>query len=184
MEPITINGTRIMRPSEATTLINGIQKRDNEIKLKALLFSGLRFVEAQRLYDHHGWYDGGFIRLPEMAVKKALRRQRQRYVRLSPLGREIVRNFLDCNTNLPSWQTWRENLHRWAENAHLDATGFSPKSTRKSWESWLVFYYPDRLANILLSQGHTFTTSIQHYLNMPFTEEDKRDMREFVEGWI
>ena len=184
MQPIIVNGTRILRPSEANTLIKSIAKRKHETQFKALLLSGMRYIEVQRLYDHPEWFDGGFIHLPDMAIKKAKRRQKERWVRLTPLAREVVKNFLECGSNLPSWQTWRENLHRWARNAHLDTSGLTVKTGRKSYESWLVYYYDNKLTNIVLSQGHTVLTAIQHYINMPFTEEDKRGMREFVEGWI
>ncbi|GAH15823.1 unnamed protein product, partial [marine sediment metagenome] len=57
------------------------------------------------------------------------------------------------------------------------------KTTRKTWESWLMFFYPQRAMEIALSQGHTTVTSLQHYLGMPFTEVDRVEMAQFVEGW-
>ena len=179
-----VNKTRILRPCEAISLIDSIPKRKHETQFKALLMSGMRYIEAQRLFEQPEWIDGQFIHLPAFAVKKTKRKQKERWVRLNPLGREVVKNFLELNTNLPTWQTWTENLRRWAEKAGLDPTGLSPKTTRKTWESWLVYHYPDKLTNIVLSQGHTVLTAIQHYINMPFTEGDKNGMREFVEGWI
>jgi hypothetical protein len=47
-----------------------------------------------------------------------------------------------------------------------------------------MFYYPNHIANITLSQGHTQITSLQHYVNMPFNEYDKLEMRKYVDGWI
>jgi len=184
MRPILVNGTRIFRPCEAIHLLKGIRKRRHETQFKALLLSGMRYVEAQRLFMNPEWFDGQFIHLPSMAVKKSKRKQRERWIRLNPLGREVVRNFLELNSNLPTWQTWGENLRRWAKKTGLEHSGLSPKTTRKTWESWLVYYYPDKLTNIVLSQGHTVLTAIQHYINMPFTDDDKNGMREFVEGWI
>lgn len=184
MNPVLVEGTRILRPCEAIKLINAIPKREHETQFKALLLSGMRYIEAQRLFEHPGWFDGTFIHLPSMAIQKAKRRQKERWIRLNPLGREVMKTFLVLKYNLPTWQSWGENLRRWAEKCDIDSVGFSPKTTRKTWESWLVFYYPDKLTNIVLSQGHTILTAIQHYINMPFIEEDKRDMREFVEGWI
>lgn len=184
MNSIIVKGTRILRPCEAIQLIDFIPKRNHEIQFKALLLSGVRYVEAQRLFEHPEWFDGRFIHLPSTAVKKAKRKQMERWVRINPLGREIIKNFLLLEKNLPTWQTWSENLRRWATKSGLDPNGLSPKTTRKTWESWLTFYYPDKLTNIVLSQGHTVLTAIQHYINMPFVEKDKQDMREFVEGWI
>lgn len=183
MKPIILHGTRVLRPQEAKQLINAIPKREHEIQFKALLLTGARYVEMQRFQEHQEWFDGKFIHLPATAIKKAKRKQRERWIRLNPLGREVVRSFLETS-KLPTKQAWNQNLKRWAKLAGLGPEGLSAKTTRKTWESWLVFYYPDKLANIVLSQGHTTLTSIQFYLNMPFTDEDKEEMKEFVEGWI
>jgi len=183
-KPIVLMGVRILRPWEANALIRAIKKPDYQIMFKALLFSGMRYVEMQRFQRHPEWFDGKHIHLPREAVKKAKRKQKERWVRLNPRGEEVISAFLRLNKSLPTWQTWRENLRRWGESAGLDPVGLSPKTTRKTWESWLAFYYPQHLHLILLSQGHTALTSIQHYLNMPFTERDKMEMREFVEGWV
>ena len=67
---------------------------------------------------------------------------KERYVILNPLGRMAINNFLMLKEELPSNQTWRENMIRWAEGAGIDPIGLCPKTTRKTWESWLVFFYP------------------------------------------
>jgi len=181
---IILHNVRVLRPGEAKKLIDAIPRREHEIQFKALLFTGARYVEMQRLHEHPEWFDGKFIHLPSMAIKKAKRKQKERWIRLNPLGREIVKSFLALDENLPTKQAWNQNLKRWARIAGIDPTGISAKTTRKTWESWLVFYYPQHLPQIVLSQGHTTLTAIQHYLNMPFTFEDKQMMKEFVEGWI
>lgn len=184
MNPIIITGVRVLRPSECKDVIAVIPKRYHSTMFKALLYSGGRYVEMQRLQRHPEWFDGNFVLLPEMAMRKAKRKQKERWIRLNPLGREIVSNFLELDRKLPTWNTWDRNLTRWAIKAGLDPDNFSVKTTRKTWESWLVFYYPERLTEILLSQGHNIVTSIRHYLGLPFTEQDKQEMKEFVEGWI
>jgi len=184
MKPIIINKVRILRPSEANKLIDAIKKDYHKTMFKALLFTGMRYIEMQRFQKHPEWFDGNFIHLPREAVKKAKRKQKERWIRLNPRGKEIIEAFLKLDKPLPSWQAWGANLRRWAEKAGIGTEGVSPKMTRKTWESWLVFYYPSHLTHIILSQGHTLATSIQHYLNMPFTEEDKKQMAEFVGGWI
>ncbi len=40
--------------------------------------------------------------------------------------------------------------------------GLSVKSTRKTWESWLVASYPDRFLLVSMSQGHTEFTALKH----------------------
>lgn len=61
--------------------------------------------------------------------------------------------------------------------------GLSVKSFRKSWESWLTVTYDDRLPLISLSQGHETETAMRHYWGLPFTSEEKQDIKSMVEGW-
>ena len=184
MNPILMKKVRVFRPSECKIFINAIPKRKYQLMFKALLYSGMRYIEIQRFKKHPEWFDGNFVHLPEFAQKKKKRKQLERWVRLNSVGKEVVRGFLDIDKSLPKYSAWRENLQNWAEKANLSIDGLGPKTTRKTWESWLVFYYEGSLVKILNSQGHTKTTSIEHYINLPFTDDDKRDMKEFVEGWI
>ena len=96
---------------------------------------------------------------------------------------KMTEYFTQLKRTLPSYQTWQENLQTWARRSGLDPVGLCAKTTRKTWESWLMFYYPERRFEIALSQGHTTVTSLRHYLNMAFTDYDKMCMKEFVEGW-
>ena len=149
-----------------------------------MLFTGMRYIELKRFKEHHEWYDGDFIHLPAMAVRKSRRKQKERSVRLNPRGKGIIPYFLQMTKELPAYSTWRENLTRWAEKAGLYPNHWSSKTLRKTWESWLAFYYPKSHVHIALSQGHTQITSMEHYLNMPFTEDDRNKMKDYVEGWI
>ena len=45
-----------------------------------------------------------------------------------------------------------------------------------------MFYYPDKALQIALSQGHTTTTQYEHYLNIPFEDDDRKEMRKWVGG--
>jgi hypothetical protein len=114
--------------------------------------------------------------------KKA--RQKERWVRLNPQGREVISNYVNSPYSLPTKVTWNENIKRWANNCLLSPVGLSSKTTRKTIESWLVFYYPQNTLLIMQSQGHTSNVSFDHYLNMPFDEKDRMEMKEFVDGWI
>jgi hypothetical protein len=201
--PITRQGVTILRPGECKALIEAIPKQDYKTIFRALLFSGMRYIEMQRFQKHPNWFDSEFINLPKESVHKQLRTQMERAVRLNPIGRMTIEHFLQLKTVMPSYQSWNANLACWAFHAKLHGSesllkkkangsevtefrckGLSCKSTRKTYESWLVYYYPNRITEILLSQGHNQITSIQHYLNMPFNEHDKIDMKEFVDGWI
>lgn len=181
--PIERSGIRIFRPGECKKILEVIQKPDMKTQFQALLYSGMRFIEMKRLYKHPSWFDGMFINLPKEAQLKHLRTQLERSVRLNPMGRVIVSYFLDSKRGLPSWQSWTMNLKRWAKRAGLSEQAISCKCTRKTWESWLVLAYPERVVEITLSQGHTLVTSIQHYINLPFTEVDKFEIKDFVQGW-
>jgi len=200
--PIMRKGVRILRPGECKAVIDNIPKKEYRSMFRGLLFTGMRYIEMQRFQKHPSWYDGEFIHLPEESVHKHKRKQLERSVRLNPIGRMAIEHFLDIKIPLPSYQSWNRNVACWAWHAQLNKAelyrntkkknnpteyrvpGLGSKSTRKTYESWLVYYYPNRLTEILLSQGHDHVTSVKHYLNMPFNEHDKIDMKEFVDGWI
>jgi len=133
------------------------------------------------LRENKDWFDGTFIHLPEAAPLKAKRKQKERWVRVSPRGSSVLQYFFTSKA-LPSYKTWTENLQRWAKRSGLDPIGLSPKTTRKTWESWLVSCYPERTAEIFVDQGHTTMTSLPHYLNMPFLQPDKEQMLEWTGG--
>ena len=182
-KPILKGGTRTLRPSEYEQLHEGAKTLDNRTLLDTLLLTGLRFTEARLFQRHLDWFDSrGFVHLPINATRKVKRRQRERWVKLSNKGTTVVPYFFKVRP-LPTWKSWTEDLERWAGRAELDPTGLSPKSTRKSFESWLISTFPERTLEICLSMGHTQTTSLQHYVNMPFNSADKECMKEYVHGW-
>jgi len=177
--------TRILRPKEYKLIEAEILKLHHRVMLQALLFTGMRYIELKRLQQNPKWFDGEFINIVVgEGVKKHKIRMNERYVRLNPLGKMAIMNFIGLKEELPTNQTWRENMIRWAESANIESIGLCPKTTRKTWESWLMFYYPDKALQILMSQGHTGAISLKHYLNMPFTDQDKRDMEQYVGNWI
>jgi hypothetical protein len=147
-----------------------------------VLLTGLRYVEAQRLQTNPKWVDGRFIHLSASAQRKVLRTQKERWVRLSSKGASLLPYFFKTKP-LPTWKGWTQNMQRWAGNSGLDPIGLGPKIPRKSWESWLVAYYPERVLEVFLSQGHTQMTALSHYLGLPFTQGDKGAMLEYVSGW-
>lgn len=188
MDVILSNDVRIFRPYELKILLNGITKFKYRIMFEALLFTGMRYVELQRLQRNHKWFDpvSGFVHLPKMAQRKKKQKQKERWVRLNPRGVDKISIFLELGKKLPAYVTWRKNLKKWCKNAELDDAGMSVKVTRKTWESWLVYYYPQNIVNIFKSQGHSEMTSLKHYIGLPFSEQDGKDMEEFVGGftWI
>ncbi len=175
---------RILRPKEYAALLNGCKRTDYRTMLQAMLYTGVRYVELKRLQSHPDWFDGEYLHLPFDAVHKEKRTQMERWVRLNQTGKMVLEYFLRSDKPMPTYQSWSMNLKRWARNVKLDSTGLSSKTTRKTWESWLMFYYPNQLPAIALSQGHTQMISLRHYVNMPFNDEDKLLMKKYVEGWI
>jgi len=182
--PIVKNGTRILRPGEFEELRRACPKHEYRRMLEALMYTGMRYIEMKRLYKKPRWFNGEMIHLPKEASLKHKRTQIERYVRLNQQGCMAVEMFLDGKYNLPSIQAWRQNLQRWAKYADIYAYQLSAKSTRKTWESWLCFYYPTRTLDVALSQGHNSVTQFRHYLNLPFNEVDQLQMKKYVEGWL
>lgn len=173
--------TRILRPSEVRAIVNAIPKNEYKDKFEALLYSGARYSEMKYLFNHPRCLLTNTIKMP--SFKKRARFQ-ERYIKLNSPGIRAVSYFLRSKKNLPSYVTWKENLERWAKLANVDPKGIGPKTTRKTWESWLVTQFSNQLEHIFLSQGHTQMVALKYYLMIPFTEEDKEDMKFYTDGWI
>jgi hypothetical protein len=202
-QPIIRQRTRILRPNEFQSLLDGCPKIEFKTMIQALLYTGMRYIELKRFQQHPEWYDGDFIHLPREAVHKDKRTQQERWVRLNNQGRMIIQYFIKYKKKLPSYQSMSQNLSCWALRAgfpeakvvtkkdkkgNIKKTYVCPvltsKTFCKTWESWLMFCYPQQIAMITLSQGHTTLTSLQHYVNMPFTEADRIEIMNFIQGWM
>ena len=175
--------TRILRPSEYEAMRTGAEKTENRTLLDGCLLLGARYEECRRIQRNPGWFDGYFIHLPAEAQFKAKRLQNERWIRLSSLAKAIIPYFLESKKKLPTVQTWDEAMKLWAKKGGLDPVGISARTLRKTYESWLIFYYPEATNLVYLSQGHTTLTSLQHYVNLPFIDEDTKEMKRWVEGW-
>jgi len=202
-QPIIRQKTRILRPDEYQKLLDGCPKIEFKTMIQAMLYTGMRYIELKRFQQHPEWFDGDFIHLPCEASKKVKRKQQERWVRLNNQGRMIIQYFMKYKKPLPSYQSMSQNLSCWAlragfPEAHIKkiklkngeikklyvCPGLSVKTFRKSWESWLMFCHPQQIAMITLSQGHTTLTSLQHYVNMPFTESDRNEILQYIQGWM
>ncbi len=176
--------TRILRPSEFELLRAGAKKTENRTLLDACLLLGARYTECKKIQAHDRWFDGNFVHLPSEAQRKVKRKQAERWIRLSSMGKAILPYFFENRKRLPSIQAWDYSLGHWAQQGGLEPVGISARTLRKTYESWLIFYYPEATNLVYLSQGHTTLTSLQHYINLPFIEEDKKSMGKWVEGWV
>ena len=176
--------TRILRPAELKALINAIPKTEYRDKFEALFFTGSRYVEMRWLYKHKKAFMKSSIRIPTVLFKpKAV--HSERYIRLNTNGQRAVEYFLRGSKNLPEYYSdWNRNLQRWCEIAGLDPEGVTTKTTRKTWESYLVAKYPKQLEYIFLSQGHNSLTALKFYLMLPFNDQDLAEMDFFTMGWI
>jgi len=174
-------GVRIFRPCEIKKLIEAIPKGEFKDKFEALLFTGMRYEEMRWLFKHKDAFTGETIHLISTKIKAL---HKERYVRLNNNGKRAIERFLRSKRNLPTRDGWNQNLLRWAKLAGIDTDGISSKSTRKTWESWLVSTYPDKAILIFLSIGHSDKVSMEYYLMLPFSEKDKEDMKYFTDGWI
>ncbi len=183
-EPILSSGVRILRPREYELIREAIKTEDNRTKLDALLLTGLRYSEAQRFQERMEWFDGNSIHLPEMVTINSRRKQKERWVRLSPRCIAALTHLFEAR-KLPSWRGWTLNLKRWAVTAGIDPIGLSPKTTRKTLEGWLIFFYdnPGCVLHLLASQGYTDTSHLKRCMNLPFTAQDKSEMTAWIGGW-
>ena len=176
--------TRILRPIEYEILRSNANPK-YRVLFDTALMTGMRVVELRIFLQNPIWFDGTFIHLPRVAIKKKKATINQRWVHLSSRGRAVVENvhqILD-GTKIPSESAISRYMKRCALRGGIDEEGLNMKMFRKTWESWLIASYPDRKEEVFLSQGHTSLTALQHYVNLPFTEEDKLKMREWTEGW-
>jgi hypothetical protein len=184
--PFTDSGkyrVRILRPWELKALLQAIPKKSSKIQFEFLFYTGMRYVEAQAILDRMDLFDGENIHLTPNIIKKPKCKIKDRYVKLNPVGRKIAEDYFYQNKPLPHWNTWRENLERWSIKAKIDSSYMSVKTTRKTWESYLISIYPYWRDAIFISQGHTELIALKNYVNLPFSQQDKDEMRIYVAGW-
>ncbi len=173
---------RILRPSEFELLLEGAKDVKNQVRLKVALITGMRYVELQKLHKHPEWYNRqeNFMMIEET---KTERKSKRRYIWLPDVAREVIPLFFALKLKFPSHQAWEKNLRNWAKQVGLSPEYLNTRATRKTWECWLSFAFPSLRDHIVLSQGHTSATSLEHYMNIAFTEEDLIKMRYWVQGW-
>ena len=177
---------------EATRIRDRIEKPSSRALFDLLLYSGMRLSEVRQLRDNPAIYDHerGTITITSGKTRAT---QNTRNVCLSDKGRRAVEDYLKIPSVPNSPTAWQANLIRWAQRARIQAlpgkeesnnpAGLTVRTTRKTWESWLLSAHPDKLPYIVLSQGHNEMISIRHYLNIAFTKAEKEAIKEQVKGW-
>lgn len=190
---LTCNGSRVLTPGEADSIRRVISKPSNRALFDLMLYTGLRLEEVRQLVEHPEIFDEE-RRLLVIKSGKAKASQKSRNVILSDKGVEAVRAFLQAPKMPASSSAWQTNLIRWSKIAGLsplpdrsgeggNVYGITVRTSRKSWESWLLTVYEGKAVKIALSQGHTESTALGHYLNLSFTDQEREAIVEEVRGW-
>ena len=166
---------KILRPIEFEIIRNAIDPDTRGI-CTSLHLTGMRYAELQRFTENPDWLDSKFVFLQRGSMFKVKAKQRQRAIRLSDMGKTLLPELFKIPHTLPDLPTLDIKSRRPSKRI-LEGTPINNKSFRKSWESWPVFYYLDKALQIALTQGHTITIQYEHNLNIPFEEDDRKEMR-------
>ena len=127
------------------------------------------------------WLNRKFVYIPRGYMLKVKAKQRERAIRLSDMGKSLIPDLFQVPHPLPKLPALDMKLRRLSKKI-LEGSPINNGMFRKTWESWLVFYYPDKALQIALSQGYTTTTQYEHYLNISFDYDDRKEMRKWAEG--
>lgn len=142
---------RILRPVEFETLRDAMVPNTMRI-CASLLLTRMRYAELQRFMENPDWPDGKFINLPRGFMLKVKAKQRERAMRLSDMGKTLLPGLFQVLHPLPELPDLDMKLRRLSKRI-LEGTPINNKSFRKTWESLLVFYYPDKaLTHILIPE--------------------------------
>jgi hypothetical protein len=174
---------RILTPYDYDTYVVHIDKDYLRTVFNIAFWSGMRYVEVQRLHRHPEWWlrERRTIYLPREAQKKVKRVAPERYIPVPPQIQNELPYFFK-NRKPPSLKVWNDNLKRWARKAGFDTLGITAKMTRASIESWM--YAAGMLPSVICQrQGHDKLTSLNHYMAIPFTEAEKAEIKKRLAGW-
>ncbi len=173
--------TRVFRPDEIAEMRKHMTFEE-KTNFDMCLLLGARYKECVRIQNNPSWYDGEkYVHIEE---KKAKRIAPRRAIRLSNRGINLIEYFFNNEKKLPSVQHFDKKMKEWSTKAGLGNAGVSARSLRKTWESWLVAYYPNQISAIYSSQGHSELTSLQCYQNIGFVSDDITKMKEWVDGFV
>lgn len=191
MTSIVKQGAQILNPSEYNAIRDQLN-REHRLIFDGLIFTGMRAEEFWRFLDHPVWFhpDRQFVELPRGSSLKVKAKQKERMVLLSHVGARAVRDLVDAIKRgdmegvTRSRAGWSQNLTRAALKAEIEnMRGITPKMTRKTWVSWLMQIYPNDGLRIAASMGHDTQTLINHYLGLPFTAQEREQIKPLVAGW-
>lgn len=184
---------RILTPSDYWALKDAIlhnsrasKEEKHEIVVDLLLFTGMRYTELQVFAGNLSWFDARnrAISLPGRATKT----REPRVIHLTPAFTKILETWIRRNKpiEVPHPVAMARNLKRWCNSGYtkyLFGWNPSPKTFRKTWESWLLAAGYTSMA-VALSQGHSELISYGHYANLdPRLKSEMDEVRELTKGW-
>lgn len=203
---ITINGIRVLRPSEweklrhamltdeqrklvDETITEGNTAKANKIQryqiiCDAMLYTGMRIVELHAMQRE--WYRPArrVVVIPKSAIKKKKCLFSERTVMLSLPGCDAVERYLNASLEWPSNKTgFRAALIRYAIKAGISPIGITTKMFRKTCVSWLMACYPEKELYISASMGHDIPTMRRHYLSLGWERDEVERMRKMLDQW-
>jgi len=181
---------RILIPSEYEALRDNIPKTKHRIVVDTLLFTGMRYSELSMFSHNLGWFDAKnrAIVLPWWTTKT----ERERVIHLTPAFTKSLDDSIrwlkghDETLEVPGIRSMARDLRRW--HCMNDGDGHplpapTPKTFRKTWESWLLASGYSSMA-VALSQGHSELISYGHYANLdPRLKSEMEQVKKLTEGW-
>jgi len=199
MTEIIKQGVQILNAAEYEKIRSQLNQV-HQLIFDGMLFTGMRIEEFWRFIEHPEWFhaDRQFVELPPGSILKVKAKMRERTVLLSNIGTRAIRDLVGAvyrgEIKHITKQGWGQNLRRAAIKAGMNIqvmdakTGkprytVAPKMLRKTWISWLMLCYPEDGLRIASSSGHDTGTLMRHYLSMPFSPQEKEQIRAYVIGW-
>jgi len=167
---------QILTPSEFEALRENIPKTRLRIVADALMFTGMRYEELKKFSGHLVWLDSTnrCICIPAKYTKTG----KERTIHLTPAFTKELTQYLRefKKIDVPSLQSMEMNMKRWNTTA-------TPKTFRKSWETWLMFAGYDSW-KVAQSQGHSQVIQYHHYVNLSARLKSEMEaVKRLTEGW-
>ena len=149
-----------------------------QIVSDAMLLTGMRYVEFANM--QRAWYSGPrrVIQMPKDAHGKKRCQFIERTVMLSLPGCDALERYFQSGIPCIERHTMNWSLKYYAGKAGIGTDGISVKMFRKTFVSWLMACYPEQVAVIAATMGHTINVMQRHYLALGFPTEELRKMRD------
>jgi integrase len=181
-------GAQILNAAEYEKIRSNLNQT-HQLIFDGQLFTGMRIEEFWRFVEHPEWFhaDRQYVELPPGSILKVKAKQKERLVLLSFIGTSKVRDLVAAiyrgEIKSITKQGWGQDLKRAALKSDMNIRGISPKMLRKTAISWLMLWYPNDGLRIASSAGHDTGTLIRHYMSIPFSIQEKEQIKAYVIGW-